>query len=81
MAKPKPVPARLSDLTPGLYGDFFALLTDKSRGVTREGKAYYLCRFRDARRVVSFMVWGDGDWFGRCESDWHVGQFYKLRAR
>ena len=80
MAKPKPVQARLSDLTTGQLGDFFALLAEKTRGVTREGKAYYVCRFRDARRTVAFMVWGDGPWFGPCESDWQAGHFYKLRA-
>ena len=80
MAKPKPVPARLSELTPGQLGDFFALLSDKTKGVTREGKAYYACRFRDARRTVAFMAWGDGPWFAACEADWQPGHFYKLRA-
>ena len=80
MAKTKPVQARLSDLTPGQLADFFALLADKTKGVTREGKPYYACRFRDARRTVAFMVWGDGPWFAAGETDWHPGQFYKLRA-
>jgi 3'-5' exoribonuclease len=80
MSRPKPTLARLSELTPGQYADFFALLAEKTRGVTREGKAYYACRFRDARRGVTFMAWGDGPWFEACERDWHVGQFYKLRA-
>jgi 3'-5' exoribonuclease len=80
MAKGKPVQARLSDLTPGQLADFFALLADKTKGATREGKAYYSCRFRDARRTVGFMVWGDGPWFGTCETDWRAGQYYKLRA-
>ena len=80
MAKPKPVQARLSDLTPGQLGDFFALLAEKNKGATREGKPYYACRFRDARRTVAFMVWGDGPWFAACESDWQAGHFYKLRA-
>ena len=26
------------------------------------------------------MVWGDGPWFAAGETDWHPGQFYKLRA-
>ncbi|HVS38971.1 MAG TPA: HD domain-containing protein, partial [Gemmataceae bacterium] len=80
MAKTKPVQARLSDLAPGQLGDFFALLAEKNKGATREGKAYYSCRFRDARRTVAFMVWGDGPWFAACESDWQTGHFYKLRA-
>jgi 3'-5' exoribonuclease len=80
MSKSKPIQARLSELTPGQYGDFFALLTEKNKGATREGKAYYTCRFRDARRTVAFMVWADGPWFAKCEDEWQVGQDYKLRA-
>jgi 3'-5' exoribonuclease len=80
MNRPKPTQARLGELTPGQYADFFALLSEKTRGVTREGKAYYACRFQDARRAASFMVWGDGPWYEACEHDWQVGQFYKLRA-
>jgi 3'-5' exoribonuclease len=80
MNRPKPLHVRLSELTPGQYADFFALLSEKTRGLTREGKAYYACRFRDARRSVAFMAWGDGRWFSECEHDWHAGHFYKLRA-
>ncbi len=80
MAKSKPIQAKLSELTPGQYGDFFALLTEKTKGATRDGKAYYTCRFRDARRTVAFMVWADGPWFAKCEGEWEVGQDYKLRA-
>jgi 3'-5' exoribonuclease len=80
MNRPKPTLARLSELTPGQYADFFALLSEKTRAVTREGKAYYSCRFQDARRSVSFMAWGDGPWFEPCEKDWQAGHFYKLRA-
>ena len=79
MARTKPVVVSLADLTPGQVGDFFALLADKSRGTTRDGKAYFSCRFRDARRAATFMAWADTPWFGPCEH-WQVGQFYKLRA-
>jgi 3'-5' exoribonuclease len=80
MNRSKPSLLRLSELAPGQYADFFALLSEKTRGLTREGKAYYACRFRDARRSVAFMAWGDGRWFAECERDWQAGQFYKLRA-
>jgi 3'-5' exoribonuclease len=80
MNRPKPSLVRLSELTPGQYADFFALLSEKTRGLTREGKAYYACRFRDARRSVAFMAWSEGKWFADCEHEWHAGQFYKLRA-
>lgn len=79
MARAQPI-VRLRDLAPGHRGDFFALLAEKTRGRTVQGKAYYLCRFRDAGRVVSYMAWADGPWFEACENDWAAGQFYKVRA-
>ena len=42
------------------------LLAEKTRGATREGKAYYACRFRDARRTASFMAWADSPRFQLC---------------
>jgi len=79
MARSRPI-VRLRDLAVGHQGDFFALLAEKTRGRTRDSKAYYLCRFRDAGRVVSYMAWADGPWFEACEHDWEAGRFYKLRA-
>ena len=78
----KPTLARLSELTHGQYADFFALLADKTRRVKRDGKAYFSCRFCDARRSVTFMAWDDENnpWYEACERDWHPGHFYKLRA-
>ncbi|HEY7313357.1 MAG TPA: TraI domain-containing protein, partial [Gemmataceae bacterium] len=80
MSRAKPTPIPLCELTPGQHADFFALLAEKTRGTTREGKPYFACRFRDARRGVAFMVWQDSPWYEPCERDWQVGQFYKLRA-
>jgi 3'-5' exoribonuclease len=71
---------RLSDLAPGQAGDFFAQLAERARGATRDGKPFYTCRFRDARRTATCMVWADGWWFEDCERVWHEGQFYKVRA-
>jgi 3'-5' exoribonuclease len=70
----------LSELAPGQRGDFFALLVDRTHKLTREGKPYYHCRFGDARRTVSVMVWSDDKWFAACEREWQAGAFYKLRA-
>jgi 3'-5' exoribonuclease len=70
----------LHELAPGQYADFFALLVERTKGATRDGKPYYACRFRDARRTVSCMVWADSSWFETCERDWQEGHFYKLRA-
>jgi 3'-5' exoribonuclease len=76
----KPPVVRLCELTPGQTADFFALLAERTRGARRDGKPYYTCRFRDAQRTVSFMAWNDGGWFEACESQWHEGEFYKVRA-
>jgi 3'-5' exoribonuclease len=76
----KPPLIRLSDLKPGQAGDFFALLVERSRGITRENQPYYACRFRDARRAASSMVWADSRWFSQCDAEWQEGRFYKLWA-
>jgi 3'-5' exoribonuclease len=80
MSAVKPPLSRLSELSPGQRGDFFALLVDRTRGVTQAGKPYFHCRFRDAKRTASLMVWSDSKWFEACEREWQAGQFYKLRA-
>jgi 3'-5' exoribonuclease len=81
LARTKPPLLRLSELTPGQTADFFALLADKVKGATRDGKPFYTCRFRDARRTVTLMVWADSPTFEACEREWQAGQFYKLRAK
>ncbi len=80
MTRSKPPLVRLRDLAPGQFADFFALLAERAKNATREGKPYYTCRFRDARRTVTFMVWADGGWYDACERDWQEGQFYKIRG-
>jgi 3'-5' exoribonuclease len=80
VTRAKPPLVRLRDLTSGQFADFFALLADRAKGATREGKPFYTCRFRDARRTVTFMVWADGGWYEACESEWREGQFYKIRG-
>jgi 3'-5' exoribonuclease len=63
-----------------MRADFFALMVERTRGITREGRPYYHCRFRDTGRTVAFMAWVDDRWFVPCENDWREGTFYKLRA-
>jgi 3'-5' exoribonuclease len=70
----------LSALEPGKFADFFALLTERTKKETRDGKPYYACRFRDAQRTAAFMVWADGGWFEECERNWQEGQCYKIRG-
>ena len=81
MSRAKPPLARLHELTPGQYADFFVLLAERSKSATRDGKPFYNCRFRDNLRTVSFKVWADGGWFDQCEKDWQEGHFYKVRGK
>lgn len=80
MAKSKPPLVRLHEMTPGQAGDFFALLAERVKGARRDGKPYFTCRFRDAERTASFMVWSDGPWYEACETQWKEGRFYKVRG-
>jgi 3'-5' exoribonuclease len=80
MSKSKPPLVRLSELAPGQSGDFFALLAERTRGARRDGKAYFTCRFRDGERTATFMVWSDGPWFEKCETEWRDGACYKIRG-
>ena len=76
----RPAITRLSDLKAGDRGTFFALLAERTRGATRDGKPFYTCRFRDARRTATYMVWSDGPHFPACDTEWQAGQFFKLRG-
>ena len=40
--------SKLSDLKPGAVGDAFALLCSKKADVTKGGKPFFKCAFRDA---------------------------------
>lgn len=80
MTKKKPALAKLSDLAPGDYADFFVQLAHKARGSTRDGKPFVTCKFRDARRTVGAVpFWNDSAQFAEA-LDWQVGQFFKVRG-
>jgi 3'-5' exoribonuclease len=78
--KSKPPVVKLHDIKVGQTADFFALLTEKSRGLTRDGNPFYSCRLKDSRRTVSCVIWADSALFADCEKAWQVGTVYKLRA-
>ncbi len=80
MARSKPPVLRLSELKIGESGDFFALLSERTAGSTRDAKPYFICRFQDRDRSAVYMVWADGPWFEACQTSWHPGHFYKVRA-
>jgi 3'-5' exoribonuclease len=71
----------LAELTDGQEADLFALLAAKQEATTREGKTYWRVTFRDARREVTFPIWGDSPLAEGCREQWRVGEFYKLRAQ
>jgi 3'-5' exoribonuclease len=70
----------LHALPVGQMADCFALLAEKSRQATRDGKVFYSCRFRDKLRSVTCTIWSDGPWFEACERVWKEGECYKLRV-
>src|SRR5262245_65618801 len=80
MSRPKPAVIPLHQLEPGQRADFFALLAEKTRGTTRDGKPYFTCKFRDLRRAVEVKVWADSTAFLECERDWQPGTFFKVRG-
>ena len=77
MAKPKITP--LHQLEVGTLADTFALLAEKQRQTTRDGKPFFQCKFRDRQRTVTAPIWADSPHFAACES-WSVGDYFKLRA-
>lgn len=79
MGRAKPPVIPLHEFEPGQSGDAFALLVERVKGVTRDGKPFYTVRFGNSRRTVAAMIWNDSPWFDDCESEWKDGQFYKLR--
>jgi 3'-5' exoribonuclease len=82
MSQPKAKSAvvPLHQLKPGQTADFFALLAEKIRGKTRDGKPFFTCRFRDLRRTAEVKVWADSQHFAECETGWNPGSIYKLRG-
>lgn len=69
----------LCEMQSGQAGDFFAMLTEKSKRSTRDGKPYYSLRFRDPNRAVNTPVWQDSNYFPLCEA-LQTGQIFKIRA-
>ncbi len=80
MPRPKPPIVPLAQLQPNQFADCFAQLAERKSASTTGGKKYFICRFRDAGRTVSYMVWADGPFFSACETEWREGTCYKLRV-
>jgi hypothetical protein len=54
----------LADLPVDVVADFFAVLTLKEAGTTREAKPFFNLRFEAKGRSLAFAVWNDMGWFG-----------------
>ena len=81
MTRPKKPPVlKLGEVQPGQHADCFAQLAEKKAGKTRDNKPFYSCRFRDPRRSAAVMAWADSGLFEDCQSNWQVGQFFKIRG-
>ena len=78
--KAKPVLAKLHELAPGQSADFFAQLVEHTHTTTRNGKQFFHCRFRDAKRSVAVAIWSDSSLYHDCEQHWRIGFFYKIRG-
>ena len=70
----------LADMTSGQEADVFVLMTAKEQLTTRDGKPYFRVSFRDARREVSFPIWGDSPLAVDCRDAWQPGMHYKIRG-
>ena len=55
-------------------------MTAKEQLTTRDGKPYFRVSFRDARREVSFPIWGDSPLAVDCRDAWQPGTHYKIRG-
>ncbi|MGL4419046.1 MAG: 3'-5' exoribonuclease YhaM family protein [Gemmataceae bacterium] len=60
--------------------DTFAQLAEKNLHKTRDGKPFFNLKWKNRYRTVSMVIWADAEQYRVCESDWHVGGFYKLRG-
>ncbi|QDT39935.1 3'-5' exoribonuclease YhaM family protein [Stratiformator vulcanicus] len=72
---------RLADLEDGEEAEFFALLVQKDKSTTRDGKPYYRVQFRDPGRTVTAMVWNDSPQFADCHGSWQPGHFFRMTAK
>lgn len=68
----------LHDFLVGQTAETFVLFCERTPGMTREGKPYFTCRFKDRFRTVACMVWADSPWYADCEKAWVLGQAYRL---
>jgi 3'-5' exoribonuclease len=64
----------------GKRHDTFVLLSEKTRGQTRDGKPFYSLTLKNRFRTVSAVIWADGDLYPVCDRDWQPGAFLRVRG-
>ena len=70
---------RLCDLRVGEEETLFALLSQKTKKLTRTQKPYWSCAFRDNSSTISGKIWSNADFFEDMEL-WPEGEAYRLVA-
>jgi 3'-5' exoribonuclease len=81
VAKDKPPILPLHQVVAGQSAIFFALLIDKKRNKTRDGKSFFTLTFKDTKRTVTAAIWEDGELYAQCDKDWNIGGYYRIQAR
>lgn len=80
MARKPPI-VKLHELQPGQPpADCFALLVEKLKTTTRDGRMLIKCRFKDSRRTAEAAIWPDSVLYEDCDQHWTPGTVYKLRC-
>src|SRR5205823_5546093 len=71
---------RLHEWPLATRGDSFVLVAERRPGKTRENKPYLALTFKNLRRTVQTVVWGDGDLYPIADRDWGPGTFLRVRG-
>lgn len=70
----------LSELTDGQEAVCFALLVNKTRGVTKRNERFVKCYFRDRMKTLEAPIWAGTRFVHECEK-WNDGMPYRLVVR
>lgn len=71
---------RLSDLADGQEAECFALLAEKTRGVSKRSEVYYKCYFRDRDSRLEAPIWASNPLI-KDAPGWMEGVAYRLHVR
>ncbi|MFO0956968.1 MAG: HD domain-containing protein [Isosphaeraceae bacterium] len=70
----------LSQLTDGQEAVCFAMLANKTRGVTKRNEPFVKCYFRDRVKTLEAPIWASHKFIHECER-WNDGMPYRLVVR